>query len=46
MDLQETGLGRGKGMSWIDLVQDRDEWCSCEHSNEPSSSTKYREFLD
>jgi len=25
MELQEVG-GRGRGMEWIDLVQDKDRW--------------------
>jgi len=28
------------------LAQDRDQWHSCEHSNEPSGSKQGGEFLD
>jgi len=35
------------GMEWIDLAQNRDRWRgSFECGNEPSGSTKCREFLD
>ena len=39
-ELQEE---RYRLMDWIDLVQDRE---ACKRSNEPSGSTKWREFLD
>jgi hypothetical protein len=28
------------GMDWIDLAQDRDQWRTCEHGDEPSGSLK------
>jgi hypothetical protein len=34
------------GMDWIYLAQDRDQWTACEHSNEPSGSTKCWEALE
>jgi hypothetical protein len=37
MDLGETGWD---GRDWIELAQDRDQYCSCEHGNEPSGSLK------
>jgi hypothetical protein len=44
MDLGEI---RFVDVDWIHLAQDRDRWRgSCEHSDEPSSSIKCREFLD
>jgi hypothetical protein len=33
------------GMDWNEVAQDS-MTCSCEHPNEPSSSTNDREFLD
>jgi hypothetical protein len=35
--LRDIGWG---GMDWIDLAQNRDQLCSCEHGNEPSGSMK------
>jgi hypothetical protein len=40
-----------KGIGWdgtdcIDLAQDRDQWRSCEHGNEPWGSIKCWEFLE
>jgi hypothetical protein len=43
MDLREKWL---EGVNWIDLAQDRDWRCLCEHGNEPSASIKDWEFLD
>jgi len=42
MDLREIGWG---GVNWIHLAQDRDQWQTCKHGNESSSSIKGREFL-
>jgi hypothetical protein len=42
--LREIGW---EGVEWIHLAQDRDQWRdSCQRGNEPSGSTKGREFLD
>jgi hypothetical protein len=45
MDLREIEFG---DVEWIHLAQDTDRWQagSCEHSNEPSGSIKFGEFLD
>jgi hypothetical protein len=43
MALREIGWG---GMDWIDLAQDRNQWMTCEHGNEPSGSIKYWEVLE
>jgi hypothetical protein len=37
MNLGEIG---SDGMDWIGLAQDRDQWGSCEHGDEPSGSLK------
>jgi hypothetical protein len=34
------------GMDRINLVQDSDQWQTCEHRDEPSGSIKCWEFLD
>jgi hypothetical protein len=43
MDLREIGCGV---VDWIHLTQDRDQWQSCEHSNEPSGFIKGGEGFD
>jgi hypothetical protein len=46
MDHQEVGCG---GLNWINLAQNRGGWQAagtCECSNEPLGSMKYREHLD
>jgi hypothetical protein len=43
MRLREIGWD---GMNWIDLTQDRDKWCSCEHCDESSGSIKCWEVFD
>jgi hypothetical protein len=45
MDLRETGY---KGMDWMFLAQDRDQWWPlvCEHSNVSVSSIKGGEFTE
>jgi hypothetical protein len=43
MDLEEIGWD---GMDWIDLHQDRDQWMTYEHGNEPSSSVTCWEILE
>jgi hypothetical protein len=43
MDLRQIGWG---GVDWIDLAQDRDQWRSWEHGNEPSGSIKCWEALE
>jgi hypothetical protein len=35
-----------KDMDWIHLAQERDQWQALLSSNEPSHSTKYREFSE
>jgi hypothetical protein len=43
-DLQEV---KCKGMEWNDVAQNRDRLVgTCECSNEPTGSTKCREFLE
>jgi hypothetical protein len=37
MDLREIVW---EGVEWIHLAQDRDQWQTCEHGNEPSVSIK------
>jgi hypothetical protein len=55
--LECVGLGEGnirmvlreaewKGVDWIHLAQDRNQWQACKHGNEPSASIKVEEFLD
>jgi hypothetical protein len=43
MDLSEIGWG---GMDWIYLAQDRDQWRSCGHGDEPSGCIKRWEVLE
>jgi hypothetical protein len=43
MNLKEI---RWKGVDWMHLVQDRDQWRTREHGNEPSGSIKGGEFVD
>jgi hypothetical protein len=48
-EILEWILGeQGRGMDWIHLAQDRDQWGGpCEHGNEPSGFTKGEgRFLD
>jgi hypothetical protein len=33
-------------MDWIDPAQDRDQWSSCEHGNEPAGFMKCWEILE
>jgi hypothetical protein len=37
MCVRQIGWG---GMDWIDMVQDRDQWKTLEHDNEPLGSIK------
>jgi len=41
MDVKESGCD-----NWIHPAQDRVQWYSCEHGNEPSGSTEHKEFCD
>jgi hypothetical protein len=43
MNIKVIGL---KGMDWIHLAQDRDQWQAVLSSNEPSHSTKGGEFSE
>jgi hypothetical protein len=43
MNLTEIGCD---GLDWIDLAQDREQWRTCEHGNEPSGSIKCWEALE
>jgi hypothetical protein len=38
MDLRKTGWD---DMNWIHLAQNRDQWQTCEHGNEPLGSIKF-----
>jgi hypothetical protein len=36
----------GEGVDWMHLAQDRGQWLTCEHGNDPLGSIKGRDFLD